>query len=180
MSKVGKKVINIPSDVYINFIENAFIVSGVLGSFTYTIQPNISILVFCNFLSVFLKNKSRIEHKDQAYFGTIQSILMNAINGVRYGFRKRLLLNGIGYKAFIVNDHLILRVGYSHKIERVIPTTLKVTIENSIIIEIFGIDKQIVSQFAASVISLKPPDSYKGKGIYYDGVSIKLKEVKKK
>ena len=48
MSKVGKKVINIPSDVYINFIENAFIVSGVLGSFTYTIQPNISILVFCN------------------------------------------------------------------------------------------------------------------------------------
>ena len=73
-----------------------------------------------------------------------------------------------------------MRVGHSHKIEYLIPVNLKVTIENFTIINVFGVDKQAVGQFAASVVKFRPIDSYKGKGISYDGVSVKLKEVKKK
>ncbi len=181
MSKVGKKIIVIPSNVSISFTSNLVTITGLLGSFMYTVRLDLSIFFFCNFLSIFfLKSNNKFFRRNRSCLGTIQSILANAVIGVCTGFKKRLLLNGVGYKAFVNNNILTLRVGHSHKVECLIPFTLKVTVDNFTTISIFGIDKQIVGQFAAVIINFKPSDSYKGKGVCYEGVSLKLKEIKKK
>ena len=99
--------------------------------------------------------------------GTINANLNNAVIGVKTGYKKILKIVGVGYKAKIEQEKLVLAIGYSHLIQMPIPKILKVICPSPTQIEISGYDKAIVGEFAAKIRSLKKPEPYKGKGIMY-------------
>mmetsp|Transcript_54723 Transcript_54723/g.97188 ORF Transcript_54723/g.97188 Transcript_54723/m.97188 type:complete len:206 (+) Transcript_54723:62-679(+) len=119
----------------------------------------------------------RARKKTKAAMGLLQALLQNMVTGVTTGFRKTLLLTGVGYRAELLapnasqTDAEVLRlsVGYSHPVDLPVPEGLSVTLENPTTIEVFGICANSVGEFAATLRKVRPPEPYKGKGISYSG-----------
>ena len=97
------------------------------------------------------------------------------ITGVSIGFEKRLQITGVGYRAQLDGKDLVLNMGYSHPVKMITPNELSVKVENQTNVVIFGMQKDMVGEFAAKVRSVRPPEPYKGKGIAYEGEIIKRK-----
>ncbi len=116
--------------------------------------------------------------KSAAFLGLTRALIFNMIKGVSDGYEKRLQIEGIGFKAKIEAEKLILNVGFSHSVEILQPEGIKFSVEKNIII-ISGIDKELVGQTAAKVRDIKAPEPYKGKGIRYFGEVVKIKAGKK-
>ena len=113
-------------------------------------------------------------------WGTTRSIINSAIIGVSEGFEKILELNGVGFRAILKGNILILQIGFSHTISYKIPEGIKAAVEKSTIIKINGIDKELVGKVSAEIKMLKPVEPYKGKGIKERGQYVFRKEGKKK
>lgn len=113
-----------------------------------------------------------------AIWGTFTSHLGNMIKGVNEHYQKKLIIEGVGFKADVKGQELVLNLGFSHPIKLAIPKELKVTYEKGIL-SVSGPDKEKVGQFAARVREFKKPEPYKGKGIRYEGEVIRRKEGKK-
>jgi large subunit ribosomal protein L6 len=116
--------------------------------------------------------------QDRAYHGLYQRLLRNMAVGVKEGFKKTLLLNGVGYRAQMDGKTLVLALGYSHDIRYTPEEGIKLTTPNQTTVEIEGIDKQRVGQVAANIRGYRPPEPYKGKGIRYSDEVIRRKEGK--
>jgi large subunit ribosomal protein L6 len=113
---------------------------------------------------------------ERALHGLTRSIITNMVIGVSQGYQKVLDIVGIGYKAQVSGDKIMLTLGYSHPIEFQLPLGIKAsTDQKQVQITLTGVDKQQVGQVAASLKALRRPDAYKGKGIRYSGQRIKLK-----
>lgn len=175
MSRIGKKPINIPSNVEVNIQENQVNAKGPLGEATLIIPDTLSVSVQDGLVSVGLKKS---EHNSYAIWGLYRVLLDNLFNGVAKGFEKKLQIEGVGYRAELKDNIIVLYLGYSHSIELEIPEGLKVFLEKSNIL-ISGIDKQKVGQFAADIRSYRKPEPYKGKGIKYEGEYIRRKAGKR-
>ena len=176
MSRVGKKVINVPSDVNIDLKDNFVVVKGKKGSLEKQFEKSLEIKIENNVLTVERKND---EQKMRELHGTTRALLFNMVEGVSKGFSKNLELVGVGYRAAIKGKGLTLSLGYSHPIE-ILPIegiTFKVEGTNKITIE--GIDKELVGEIAAKIRLKRPPEPYKGKGVKYSGEIIRRKEGKK-
>ena len=121
---------------------------------------------------------SKIDHLKSALWGTATALIQNNIIGVTEGFEKKLVIEGIGYKAEVNGDKLVLNIGYSHPVFVDIPKGIEVSVEKNVI-SIKGISKQNVGDFAANVRKLRKTNPYSGKGIHYQGEHIIRKTGKK-
>jgi len=106
--------------------------------------------------------------------------LNNMVVGVTTGFTRQLEINGVGYRAAMQGNKLVLQLGYSHPVEMDVPAGLKVSVENNTLVTITGADKQLLGQFASEVRQKRPPEPFKGKGVKYAEETIVRKEGKKK
>ena len=175
MSRVGKKVITIPSGVTIDIQQGKVTVKGSKGELSWTLPEGISAEVNGAELTVKRANDSR---QLRALHGTNRSLLSNMVEGVSKGFVKELEIVGVGFKAAVKGNALDLALGKSHPILHPIPAGVTVTVTENTKVKVEGIDKQIVGQFAAEVRGYYPPEPYKGKGVHYVGEHIRRKEGK--
>lgn len=176
MSRLGKKPIIIPSGVEIKIDQNQIVVKGPKGEIKQTIHPLVIVNLEDNSLKVFVKDPQ--ERKQKALWGTFVRLIQNMIEGVTKGFEKKLQLVGIGFRAQISGNKLILNIGFSHPVEYQIPAGVSVNIEKDII-TISGLDKQLVGEVAAQIRKLKKPEPYKGTGIKYLEEIVRKKAGKK-
>lgn len=166
MSRKGNKLINIPSNVEVTINKNDVIVKGPLGQLKVDYpQEVISLEKVDNNIKV---NRKNDEKQSRMYHGTINANITNAIIGVSKGFKKTLKIVGVGYKAAVSGNKLVLAMGFSHPVEFIIPAGLKVVCPIPTAIEISGHDKIVVGEFTAVVRAVRKPEPYKGKGIMYD------------
>lgn len=177
MSRVAKKKIIVPKDIKIKIKKNNIKIKKENTELEYKIHKFVKIN-FNNENLTFSVKKNIKDHWKQA--GTTRSIVQSMIVGLTTGFTKKLFLVGIGYKTLIKNDKLILYLGFSHEINYKIPKNVTIQCPSQTEITINGVNKQIVGQIAAKLRSYRPPEPYKGKGIFYINETIKIKETKKK
>ena len=175
MSRLGKKPVSIPDKVKINVDGRTVNVEGPKGKLSYVAQPAIDIKVDGNEVHVTRKNDERTS---KAFHGLTRSLIQNMIVGVSEGYRKALEVQGVGYNATLNGKKLVVAAGFANKITRNVPDGVDVKVDGGTKIEITGIDKQKVGQFAAEVRSIRKPEPYKGKGIRYEGEVVKLKPGK--
>ncbi|MDR2665852.1 MAG: 50S ribosomal protein L6 [Endomicrobium sp.] len=169
MSRLGKKPINVPEKVKIEFKDKFLEVTGPVGKLSQVIDKNLDVKINEGNLIVEALGNSRRHNMLQ---GLIRGLVVNMIEGVTKGFKKQLEMIGLGYKANIENgENLILVVGFSHLVTIPIPHTVKITSvltpDKNTLITITGIDKCEVGAFAAKIRAVKPPEPYKGFGIKY-------------
>jgi large subunit ribosomal protein L6 len=175
MSRLAKKPVVIPQGTTVSTVQGELRVKGPQGELARSLRPEVTLTL--EGAHAYIKvSKSGREAK--ALAGTFFSHLRNMIAGVNKPFEKRLIIEGIGFKAEVKGKDLILNLGFSHPVKKEIPQNLKVTSEKGVI-AITGVDKERVGQFAAEVRSLKKPEPYKGKGIRYENEVVKRKQGKK-
>lgn len=175
MSRIGKQQINIPENTEIKLDGGLLTVKGPLGELKREFKSDVEIAVVDNNVEVKPKKENNFT---KALWGTYASHVINMIEGVNKGFKKALIIEGVGYRAAVESNTLVLNVGFSHQVKIPIPEGLDTKVEKSLI-TISGIDKEKVGQFAAKVRSVKKPEPYKGKGIRYEDEVIRRKQGKK-
>ena len=177
MSRIGNKHIIIPAGVSITINEdNTVVVKGPKGEITNKFQPEMKVVVEDNNVRVERPND---EIKSKALHGTTRAVLNNMIKGVTDGFTKSLIIEGVGYRASLKGNTVVIAAGYSHLVELAIPEGVKVACPDPNNVTVSGIDKQKVGQFAAEIREVRKPEPYKGKGIRYSDEVIRRKEGKK-
>ena len=181
MSKIGKKNILVPKDSSIKINGGQLTITGPKGIQSLTINDKIfsSKLNEKNEFQILPLTKS-IDKKTTVMWGTYRSLVNNAVMGVSVGHEKILELNGVGFRANLKGETLNLQLGFSHDINFKIPKGIKILVEKQTVLKINGIDKELVSKTAADIISLKPVEPYKAKGIKERNQFVLRKEGKKK
>lgn len=176
MSRIGLKPISLPADVSVVIDNTKVVVKGPHGTLEREFRPEITIKLEDNVLH--LSRLNDLKHTKQLH-GTTRSLLANMIQGVATPFVKQLDIKGIGYKATLRGEDLILNVGYSHEV--VIKPLPGIKIETPTVtsVVVSGCDRQAVGQVAAVIRRVRPPEPYLGKGIAYKGEHIRRKEGKK-
>ena len=177
MSRVGNSAIAIPSGVTVSQQEGMIVVKGKNGELSAPLHSEVELVVADNIASVKPRRKTKLA---QALWGTMRATINNMVVGVDEGFTRKLEINGVGYRAAMQGNKLVLSLGYSHPVEMNVPTGLNVAVENNTQINISGADKQLLGQFASEVRSKRPPEPFKGKGVKYAEEHIVRKEGKKK
>lgn len=172
MSRIGKLPIKIPDKVQVDITDQNIKVTGPYGNLNRQISNLLIIQQMDSFLYVKKKVSNRLANQ---LHGLTRTLVNNMIIGVSEKFEKRLFLEGVGYRAQIINNELILNLGYSHPVNFTIPNELEIQIEKTGILLIRGFDKELVGQFAATIKNKRPPEPYKGKGILYQGENIQRK-----
>jgi len=177
MSRIGKKPIAIPSGVTASIDDGKLSVKGPKGTLSLTLREEISYTLEDGGISVQPANDTK---QARAFWGMQRTLVQNLVTGVSDGFTKKLLINGVGYRADAKGKVLNLKLGYSHDVNIDVPEGLEVKTPDNTTVEISGSDKQKVGQLAAEIRRWRKPEPYKGKGIKYDGEFIFRKEGKKK
>ena len=176
MSRIGNKSITIPAGVEIKISEgNEVTVKGPKGELTRQFNPAIKIEEEAGIIKVSRPNETK---QIKQLHGTTRALLNNMIVGVHEGFTKNLEIVGIGYRAALEGNTLVLNLGYSHDIRMEIEKGLEVKLDGANKIAVSGIDKQRVGEFAANIRAKRKPEPYKGKGIRYAGEFVPHKEGK--
>ena len=175
MSRIGNKLINLPAGVTVSQEGNVVTVKGPKGELNYTINSNIEVVVENN--SVLVKRPNDTKEMKTIH-GTTRANINNMVVGVSEGFKKTLLMVGVGYRAALKGNILVVSAGYSDDVEMTIPEGIKVELPKNTQIIVTGIDKQLVGEFAANVRKIRQPEPYLGKGIKYDDEVIRRKEGK--
>ena len=177
MSRIGRKPIKVPSGVKIRLGRNIVEIEGGKGKLSWDIPDGINAKVEDEKILIDRRND---EKKIKALHGLTRAVISNMVMGVSEGFSRTLDIVGVGYKAEALGKGLIkFSLGYSNPVEFSLPDGVSAAVEERgtrIILQ--GIDKQVVGQTAARMRELRPPDSYKGKGIRYSGEKMKLKPGK--
>lgn len=175
MSRVGKQILTVPANTQITVSEGAVTIKGPKGELVRHFKPIISIQLNGNEVTL---TPNRTDNPTRALWGTYASHIKNMIKGVSEGFTKKLILEGIGFKADVAGTNLNMALGFSHPVIKAIPQGITVTSEKGVI-TITGADKETVGQFAAQIRALKKPEPYKGKGFRYETEVIRRKQGKK-
>ncbi|MGH9470979.1 MAG: 50S ribosomal protein L6 [Terriglobia bacterium] len=170
MSRIGNKVIPLPSEAQVQIAESAVTVKGPKGTLDLALPPGIHVAREDGRLVT-----RRDENADPALHGLVRSLVANAVQGVTKGFEKHLDIVGIGYRAEVKGDKLVLALGFSHPAEFAIPTGISISVEKQTHLIVRGADRQRVGQSAADIRSLRPPDPYKNKGVRYTNERLKKK-----
>lgn len=175
MSRIGNKTITVPEGVTVTRNENEVTVKGPKGELTRSFSPVITMTVEGNEISFTRPNDLK---ENRAMHGTMRANLNNMIIGVTEGFEKGLELIGVGYRAQLQGNKLVMSVGYSHPVEFDIEEGLTVEVPSNTRVLIKGANKERVGELAANVRAIRPPEPYKGKGIRYVGEFVRRKEGK--
>ena len=175
MSRIGKKPILIPQGVEVKIDGRKVSVRGPKGEISKEFRPEIDIAVKDNNITVGAKGETKLA---KSLWGLTRALIFNMVNGVVAGYEKKLEIEGVGFKANIEGDQLVLNIGFSHPVKIKTPDGIKFSVEKNVI-TISGIDKGSVGQIAAKIRDARPPEPYKGKGIRYAGEQIRRKLGKK-
>ncbi|MDC8754707.1 50S ribosomal protein L6 [Erythrobacter sp. sf7] len=177
MSRIGKKPVAIPGGVTATIDNGTLSVKGPKGTLTLGLSDLIDYKVEEGEILVKPANDSK---QARAFWGMQRTLVSNLVEGVTEGFTKTLVIKGVGYRANAQGRTLKLQLGYSHDVDLPVPEGLEVKTPDQTTVEVSGIDKQAVGQFAAEIRRWRKPEPYKGKGIAYRGEYIFRKEGKKK
>lgn len=175
MSRLGKKPIPIPENTEVTVEEDFVNVKGPKGELKLAYKPFVNISVENGEVILSPKGEN-VEHR--SLWGTYSSEIKSMIEGVNNPFQKKLIIEGVGYRAEMRGNTIVLNIGFSHSVELEIPEGVSCEVEKNSI-SISGISKEKVGQFAAIIRSKKKPEPYKGKGIRYEGEVVRRKEGKK-
>ena len=177
MSRVGSSAISIPADVTMSHEGGVGVVKGKNGELSAPLHSDVELKVADNLATLSPRRNTR---EAKALWGTMRASVSNMVVGVSEGFTRKLEINGVGYRAAMQGNKLVLNLGYSHPVEMEVPQGLSVNVENNTSVTITGADKQLLGQFAAEVRAKRPPEPFKGKGVKYADEYIVRKEGKKK
>ena len=175
MSRLAKKPIILPEGVNATIKDRKLLVKGPKGDLEREFRSEISIELKDKTFDIKLSSHSRLARK---LLGTYISLVRNMIEGVTNGYSKKLILDGIGYKAQLEGKDLNLSLGFSHPVKFAAPPGITFQVEKNAI-TVSGSDKEKVGETTAKIRSLKKPDPYKGKGFHYEGEIIRRKAGKK-
>tara|TARA_B100001175_G_scaffold286193_1_gene267730 strand:+ start:58 stop:600 length:543 start_codon:yes stop_codon:yes gene_type:complete len=176
MSRIGNKPIELPDKVTFNLSDNGNLsVEGPLGKLEWLLPEGVKLEQDEANLVLTRDDDSR---KNKALHGTARSLVANMVEGVSKGFKRKLEIHGVGFRAAVKGNILDLSLGFSHPLEHPIPDGIKVKVEENTNILIEGFDKQKVGQFASDIRSYYPPEPYKGKGVRYSDEYVRRKAGK--
>jgi len=165
MSRIGRLPVTVPDNVKVNVSGNEVTVEGPNGKMAEKFNPLVEISVEDGFCRVTRKNDSKAA---KSYHGLYRQLVQNMVTGVSTGFSRTLLINGVGYRAEVQNDRLVLNLGYSNPIEYAIPEGISMETDGPTKVTIKGNSKEQVGQVASEIRSIRPPEPYKGKGVRYE------------
>ncbi len=163
MSRIGSKPIPVPSAVKVDIKGTHVKVTGPKGTLERDVRPEIEVVADGEFLLIKCKDDSK---RTDAFSGLFRSLIDNMVVGVDKGFQKKMIVEGVGYKASVAGSTLTLNVGYSNPVEFGLPKGVTATADKSDI-TLDCIDKELLGQTAAKIRSIRKPEPYKGKGIRY-------------
>ncbi len=175
MSKIGKKIISIPSQVTVSIVDNKIITKGPKGELVLNMMPNILVKIEGSEISL---SRSNDEKQTKANHGLMRSLLANNIEGVANAYQKTLKLIGTGYRVNSKGAGLSMTLGFSHVVDVAAIPGVTFKVEGNDTVHIEGIDKQLVGQVAANIRGLRPPEPYLGKGIRYSDEIVRKKPGK--
>lgn len=176
MSRIGRKPVVIPAGVEVKIADgNVVTVKGPNGTLTEAFSTLLKIEVKGQEVVVERSSDDKLE---RSLHGLTRSLIQNMVDGVTKGFEKSLEINGVGYRAAMQGNTLVLNVGFSHTVEMVPPEGVKCEVPAQTKIVIKGANKQAVGEFAAKIRAVRKPEPYKGKGIKYENEFVRRKEGK--
>jgi large subunit ribosomal protein L6 len=177
MSRIGKKPVPLPKGVTAAVKDRTVSIKGPKGELKLKLVPEIEAQVTEEGITLQPRDQT---DRARAMWGMQRSLVNNLVTGVTQGFSERLEVSGVGYRAAVQGKSLQLQVGLSHDVNHPIPDGIQIACEKPTIIQVTGIDKQLVGQVASEIRSYRPPEPYKGKGVRYASERIRRKEGKKK
>ncbi len=172
MSRIGKMPITIPKGVKVELNNNNIKISGEKGALERNIHPDIQVKIEEDKIYVFRPSENKFH---RSLHGLSRALINNMVKGVSSGFEKILEIQGVGYRAVLEGEKMVLQIGYSHPVEVDTPKGIEFEVEKQKIIKVKGIDKQLVGETAAKIRSLRKPEPYKGKGIRYINETVRRK-----
>ncbi|MBI3178211.1 MAG: 50S ribosomal protein L6 [Deltaproteobacteria bacterium] len=172
MSRVGRKPIQIPDQVKVDLTAGTVRVQGPLGQLDATLPEGATVTQDGQVLRI---GAPPVTRANRGFMGLTRALLANMVHGVTQGYERTLEISGVGYKAEVKGDTVVLALGFSHPVEFKLPKGVTAKIDKQTIITVKGIDRQAVGQCAAQLRSFRPPEPYKGKGIKYAGEVIRRK-----
>ena len=164
MSRIGKELIVMPAGVTAKFENGILTVNGPKGTLTQEVNSVIAVKIDGQNLSFEIAKETP---ESNAKHGLYRALANNMVKGVSEGFKKTLLIAGVGYKASVSGNKLVMNLGFSHQVEVAIPSDIQVVCPNLTEIQISGIDRQRVGQFASNIKDIRPVEPYHGYGIRY-------------
>lgn len=176
MSRIGRMPIPVPQGVTVDVQKNTVRVKGPKGEMVRTFDPDMQIELEDN--TVFVRRPTD-QRRHRALHGLTRALLNNMVTGVSQGFVRRLQIEGVGYRAELQGENLVLNVGYSHPVIIEPPDGISFEVEKGYRwLSVSGIDKELVGEMAARIRRVRPPEPYKGKGIRYEGEYVRRKAGK--
>lgn len=175
MSRIGKKPIAIPKGVTVKVDESAVEVKGPKGQMRQPLPPGVTAAVEDGQL---LTRRAAEDRQLDKFHGLARSLVNNAVVGVTDGWKRELDIVGVGYRAEMKGQQVVLALGYSHPVVFDIPKGIDIAIEKQTHITVTGVDRQLVGQVAANLRRLRKPDPYQQKGVRYTGEVLKKKAGK--
>jgi large subunit ribosomal protein L6 len=175
LSRVGQSPIQIPDGITVEKRDKIIAVKGSKGVLEERVHPDINVILEGKTIRVERPSNSQLH---RSLHGLTRTLIQNMITGLTSGYEKKLEIVGIGYRAELKGNMLVLLLGYSHPIYFLPPDTISIEVpaQNSIVIK--GVNKQLVGQVTAKIRSFRPPEPYKGKGIRYEGEHVRRKAGK--
>ena len=175
MSRIGKLPVTIPEGIHVEVKGADVLVKGPNGELKHTLHPDIKVTVASGAVTVERPTNNRY-HK--ALHGLTRSLIQNMVTGLKTGYLRKLEIVGVGFRAEIKSRTLILQIGFSHPIHFIPPDGITIEAPTPTNISVKGADKQLVGQVATKIRSFRPPESYKGKGIRFEGEYVRKKAGK--
>lgn len=172
MSRIGKLPVTVPAGVKVDIQNNVICVEGPKGKLCQDYTANVKVELNDGVISVVRVDESKASNAAQ---GLYRNLINNMVTGVTVGFTKNLIITGVGFRAEVQGNLLVMNLGYSSDFIAMIPENLTVTVEGQNKVIVSGIDKQAVGEFCAQIRKLRKPEPYKGKGIRYETETIRRK-----
>lgn len=169
MSRIGKLAINIPKDVEVNYSKSEVTVKGKFGTLQRNLPDGVHLTQDNNILKVNLTKKGK---EANSFHGLYRTLINNMVLGVSEQFQIILLLKGVGYRANIEANEIVLNLGYSHPVKIKIPEKISVEVLQNTTIQLKSCDKELLGLFASNIRIWRKPEPYKGKGILYQNEQI--------
>jgi len=175
MSRIGKRAIPLPDKVTVTIEGQTVAVKGPKGELSWVLPSGVFVEQEEKTLKVNRVNDSRTARERH---GLCRTLVSNMVEGVSQGYTRRLEIQGVGYRAAVQGQKLVLSMGYSHPVEMDPPQGIQFAVENNTNVIVTGIDKELVGNTAARIRAVRPPEPYKGKGIRYAGEQVRRKAGK--
>ncbi len=175
MSRVGKAPVDIPDGVQVTIENNRVTAKGPKGELQVDIRPEIILKKEDTSIKVEIPADTK---QNRALHGLSRTLVYNVVEGVSKGFEKKLQIEGVGFRAEMKGEKILLNIGYSHPILIVPPEGVTISVEKDTLVTVSGIDKELVGQLAAKIRACRKPEPYKGKGIRYIDEVVKRKAGK--